>query len=155
MTFQELPEDWPTRSLSDPHLARDVVDLVVSLADRERGGIAFLLCGPGGRLVQPVFVAGATTPDDATAERCVADAATEVLVTDAVTSDREPGSVLFAIVRAHGGVTDTDRSWHQRVIEVCREAGVRLLGVHLVTLDRVVTLPSEVRVGPSPDQVSR
>lgn len=147
MTFENLPEDWPTRSLSHAGLARDVLDLVVSNKDRVGGGISVLLCGATGRLKQPVFITDATPEQDLSAGTPVAKVALTALCQAAAEEPVEPqplggGSVLFAVVRARGGVTDTDRAWHQRVIEECREAGIRLLGVHLVTLDGVLTMPS-------------
>ena len=56
MSFDDLPQDWPTRSLADPVLAADVLDLVVNDRDRMQGGLSFLLCRGDGRLSQPVFV---------------------------------------------------------------------------------------------------
>lgn len=146
MTFENLPEDWPTRSLSHADLARDVLDLVVSNKDRDGGGISILFCGATGRLMQPVFITDATPEQDLTAGMPVVRVATSALCPDPEEAvEPQPlrsGSVLFALVRRRGGVTDTDRAWHQRVIEECRDAGLRLLGVHLVTLDGVETLPA-------------
>lgn len=160
MTFENLPQDWPMRSLSHDRLARDVLDLVVSNKDRLQGGIAVLLCGATGRLKQPVFISDATPGDDlehgtqvikvATRTLCARadDVGVDWATDDTETDDPEReypirgGSVLFAIARVAGGTTDTDRAWHQRVIDECREAGVRLLGMHLVTLDGVLTMPS-------------
>lgn len=151
MTFENLPADWPMRSLSHDELARDVLDLVVSNKDRLQGGISVLLCGSTGRLQQPVFVTDATPADDLAHGTAVIKVATRTLCghLDGALQDSPPedyplrgGSVLFAIVREAGGVSDTDRAWHQQVIHECRESGVRLLGVHLVTLAGVLTLPA-------------
>lgn len=148
MSFEDLPDDWPTRSLDDAATARDVLDLVVRDGDRTRPGIAVLLCNGAGRLLQPVIV------HDATPSRDLRD---DLRVLRTVVLGETSGgghgvlvpAVLMALVRPSGAVGDVDRAWHQRVIEVCRAAGVRLLGVHLVTRSRVETLPgpdSAVRV---------
>ena len=56
MSFDDLPSDWPTRPLTDPTIARDVVDLVVREADRAQGCLSILLCSREHRLVQPVTI---------------------------------------------------------------------------------------------------
>jgi hypothetical protein len=56
MTFEDLPEDWPHRPVTDPALFDDVVDLVVTERDRRRGALYILLCDEGGRLLQPCAV---------------------------------------------------------------------------------------------------
>ncbi|WP_203568407.1 hypothetical protein [Aestuariimicrobium ganziense] len=56
MTFEQLPKDWPTRSLSDPSLTPDVVDLCLKLSDRMQDSALLLLCDHEGRLLQPVVI---------------------------------------------------------------------------------------------------
>lgn len=146
MSFDDLPDDWPMRSLREEALARDVLDLCVSDRDREGPGIAVLLCGPDGRLQQPVVVSD-VTPEQDLAEDCLT---LRTLVLHPLECDRcdwherEPlaPAVLLAVVRPVGRLDDTDRAWHQRAIAVCRSAGVDLLGTHLVTAQGVETLPS-------------
>jgi hypothetical protein len=148
MTYKDLPDDWPTRSLDDAAIARDVIDLVVSDSDRSRAGIAVLLCNGSGRLVQPVIVHDATPAEDLREDLRV--------LRTVVLGETPHGhhgvlvpAVLLALIRPAGPVDDVDRAWHQRAIEVCGGKGVRLLGVHLVTRFRVWTLPgpgSAVRV---------
>jgi hypothetical protein len=57
--------------------------------------------------------------------------------------DLEPaGSLLIAIARDRGlAITDHDRGWHQAAMDACRESGVRLLGVHVVTHSGFAPLP--------------
>lgn len=149
MSFEDLPDDWPTRSLADTELARDVLDLVVRDSDRTRPGIAVLLCNDAGRLQQPVLVHDATPAED----RARGVQVLRTLVLDHALPDPENPdgdeawrpALLMALVRPAGRVDDTDRAWHQAVIDVCREAGLSLLGVHLVTADRVETLPGPVQ----------
>ena len=56
MTFAELPQDWPQRPVTDPAITADLLDLVVGDRDRHEGAVGLLLCGPSGRLLQPVVV---------------------------------------------------------------------------------------------------
>ena len=63
MSFDDLPDDWPHRSVADPILAADLVDLVVSDADRREGALGLLLCRPDGTLAQPVIVTTQDCPD--------------------------------------------------------------------------------------------
>lgn len=44
MAFDDLPPDWTDRPLSTPHLAGDVVDLVVKESDRAQNTFAVLPC---------------------------------------------------------------------------------------------------------------
>jgi hypothetical protein len=145
MSFEDLPDDWPTRSLDDERLARDVLDLVVRERDRQEPAMAVLLCNSAGRLQQPVFVQGATTAEDLERGFLVLRG---TALHPAVGEDDDPATlapaVLVGLVRPSGGVTDTDRAWHQRAIEACRAAEVALLGVHVVTARGVETLPGPV-----------
>ncbi|TDD47277.1 hypothetical protein E1263_34955, partial [Kribbella antibiotica] len=49
MTFRDLAPTWSDRPLTDPALAADVVDLMVSHGDRSRGTFTAILCGPDAR----------------------------------------------------------------------------------------------------------
>ncbi|GAB2649828.1 hypothetical protein [Kribbella swartbergensis] len=44
MSFRDLPQTWTDQPLSDPTVAADVVDLLVSLGDRRRGTFTVVLC---------------------------------------------------------------------------------------------------------------
>lgn len=60
MSFEDLPQDWPTRSLRNHELAADVVDLVVGHRDRLSNSLTLLLCDDLGRMVQPITMTGVT-----------------------------------------------------------------------------------------------
>ena len=145
MSYSDLPEDWPERSLSEPDIARDVLDLCVTDADRHRGGVSVLLCGPGGRLRQPVFLDGVPADPDPSERRATMDWATHACQPLPDARDQRPGSLLLALVRAEGGVCDDDRFWHQVALDACAGAGVELLGTYVVTLGGVHTLPTARR----------
>lgn len=141
MTFQDLPTDWATRPLTDPALAGDVLDLVVRDDDRRTGGLAVLLCGPDHRLQQPVMVA-MDGPASLADKRLAVQRFLEAV-------DHGLGeSLLLAVVRERGAfVTDDDREWHEVALRGCREAGVTLLGLWVVTrhVVREVRVPGEER----------
>lgn len=132
MSFADLPNNWPERSLADPTFAADVIDLCVSDADRSIGGLSVLLARRDGALSQPVFV-GSIPPQELT------DAVTRLVEV----AEHLPGvgGVLFAVVRPWGGVTDADRAVHQHAIETCRASPVPLLGTYVVTRGSVTHLP--------------
>ncbi|WP_151524188.1 hypothetical protein [Serinicoccus kebangsaanensis] len=132
MSFENLPDDWPTRSLDDPALAADVVDLVVSDADRSAGALGFLLCRPGGSLAQPVVVGEVGREDP----REVVGRMIPVIEDLPDT----PGFVLV-LARPRGGVTDADRSLHQYALDACQDAGLSLWGTYLATHAGVTHLP--------------
>lgn len=135
MSFEDLPADWPARSLTDLRLAADVVDLMVSCADRASGTLTLLLCDDRGRLVQPVAVD--LEGQDRSAAAADLMAHLEHLFTSGLGS-----SLLLAIARpGFSSVTDGDRAWHQAAIDLCRRLEVPLLGTYVVTLDAVVRLP--------------
>lgn len=133
MSFDDLPRDWPTRSLADHVFAADVLDLCVSDADRTTGGLSVLLCRPDGSLSQPLFVA--EVPDEAGLREAVS-----AVVLGSLSLPGVDGLVVAA-VRARGAVTDADRRVHQHAIEVCRRALLRLHGTFVVTRSRVTHLP--------------
>lgn len=137
MTFQDLPDDWQSMPLTDPRITDDVLDLVISGRDRDQGAIHLLLCDPADRLVQPCAVNEIDEPRAGLKHFEVIDPFARAL------KHIEPeGGLLVAIARACGlAVTDDDRAWHQGAIEACRDSGVRLLGVHVVTHSGSVRLP--------------
>ena len=137
MTFEDLPEGWLSRPLTDPLLTDDVLDLLVSGRDRDQGAIQVLLCDPADRLVQPCAVGELDDPAAGYSQLQIIEPFARTW------RDLEPdGSILVAIARSRGlAVTDNDRGWHQAAIDTCRRFGLRLLGVHIVTHDGAVRLP--------------
>lgn len=133
MTFEDVPDDWPTRPLSDQVLAADLLDLCITDQDRMKGGLSLLLCRRDDTLAQPVFVGDIPRPDELwfTMERTL-EITAEV---------PEAAAVVVALVRHWGTVTDADRALHQHAIEVCGRTGIRLLGTFLVTSAGVTPLP--------------
>ncbi|MFK5633778.1 hypothetical protein [Ornithinimicrobium sp. LYQ103] len=133
MSFEDLPRDWAHRSLDDPVLTADILDLVVSDLDRAAGGVMVLLCQADGRLSQPVFVGEIGSPD--VAMDVISFMAPNALDLPGV------GGLVVALVRGSGAVTDLDRRVHQHTLEVCGRAGLALFGTFVVTRSDVVHLP--------------
>ena len=56
MDFEELPDGWAQRPITDPDILVGVIDLIVTEASRSVGALYLLLCHADGRLLQPVAV---------------------------------------------------------------------------------------------------
>ena len=137
MSFEDLPDGWKERPLTDPRLVADVLDLVVSDADRCAGALAVLLCDERGRLLQPGIISDL---DYASGESERAKMLSCFVVTMAEWFD----SILFALARADGlSITADDESWARAAQYAC-SGEVRLLGFHLVTRDGSRLLPGTV-----------
>ncbi|HKJ10987.1 MAG TPA: hypothetical protein VJ976_01215 [Ornithinimicrobium sp.] len=133
MSFRDLPADWPRRPLTDPRLARDVLDLCVSDVARHQGGLCVLALRRDFSLAQPFFVPGPLP-------RLERHSMLAGLV-----SRYAPvppgGGVVLGVVHPGSAVSDADRAVHQDLIEVCRDTGVRLVSAHLVTTTGTDDLP--------------
>jgi hypothetical protein len=135
MTFQELPDEWRDLPLTDPQLVADVLDLVVSDADRLAGCLAAVLCDEQARLCAvSIMTEPERLPSDADKCRAVG-----VLVEAIATSGG--GSILFALARPDGlSITADDESWARAARQECTE-DARLLGFHLITRDGSRQIP--------------
>jgi hypothetical protein len=128
MGFQDLADDDFHQPLTEPTLVANMLDLVVSAADRRMGAIAVLMCDDDGRLVQPAIV-GELGPDQITEED------RERLVSVFVRGMGGHGSLLLAIARRDGlSISPEDVAWCHTAVRVCGGGGVRLLGVYVVTM---------------------
>ncbi len=137
MNFNDLPADWPRRSVTDPEIVDDFLDLAVSERDRHEGAICLMICHADGRLLQPCAITG--DPAEPTpAER------RQMLDNFAAGVDGIGGAgIVLATARRYGTVIDdVDRGWHQTALDVCRSAGIRLFGAYRVSLDGVTELPA-------------
>lgn len=133
MSFEDLPPDWPSRPLSDPLLAGDVLDLCVSRADRLHGGLSVLVLRPDLTLAQPIFVAGSMPSEGRGAALSTLFLACSANAADA--------AFVVAIVHEQTALSDEDRALHQGVIEVCRKLGFTVVSTHLVTANAAEILP--------------
>jgi hypothetical protein len=140
MAFTDLPPDWPSRPITDPALLADVLDLVVSEQARLAGSLYLLLCDPGDRLVLPVEIGElATAPAGSARAEMLAPIMCQA---NEMASD---GGVLAAIARPGGlSVTADDLAWADTVADAAR-GRLRLLGVHVITLDGSRPVPADRR----------
>lgn len=136
MSFHDLPSDWATRPVTDPHITADLLDLVVRHDDRMTGAIAILMCGPDHRLFQPAVVALPPTGVEPGEHRRIFDVMCQGMVS-ATGSDvpaGERGGILVAVARARQVfVTGDDRQWRDAAVRSCADHGVEHLGTWLVT----------------------
>lgn len=56
MSFEDLPNEWPTLSLANSAIAVDVVDLFLKTSDRVHNSALLLVCDGDGRAMQPVVI---------------------------------------------------------------------------------------------------
>lgn len=134
MSFDDLPQGWHTRPLTDSTLAADVVDLVVRDSERELGCISLLLCDTGGRMVQPVTIT----------EMDLHPGAEEDAVFDTIIGGLADsiGGFVAAIGRPRGlAPDDRARDLHEEALAASRRHGVPLLGTYLATPQGVVEMP--------------
>ena len=137
MSFHDLPDDLPTRSITEPGLVADVLDLLVSDADRQHGTLVLALCDSGGRLVQPISIGemgdSIRTGDDEGLLRTFLEG---------VGALPPVASVLVAVARPGGlSITSGDRAWLASAERAC-DGVIRLLGVHVVTPDGSREVPA-------------
>jgi hypothetical protein len=134
MGFQDLPDDWPDRPLTDPQLLADVLDLTVSHHDRVAGAIGVLVCDAEQRLLVPAVIGELddVAPD---ADRCEGLTNFVSAIVGGLGSDAGPLGLHLSIARRYGlSITPEDVRWRDAAVTAC--AGrVTLLGVHLVTTE--------------------
>jgi hypothetical protein len=134
MTFEDLPDDWPQRPMTDPALFDDVVDLVVAERDRARGALYVLLCDEEGRLLRPCAVTD-LRPGREPDPRVI-----EPFAKGLVGLCPEGGLV---VVVARCGVPtpqDTDVRWMRAAEAVCNRWGARFLAAAVATASGVLRL---------------
>ena len=131
MSFEDLPTDWAQRPVTDPTITADLLDLVVGDRDRHEGAVGLLLCGPSGRLLQPVVV---SAPRDDVLEddrRRVFDVMAHAL--GEPPGGERPG-MLVALARPdYRHAARDDARWRDAASASCAEHDINLLGVWLVT----------------------
>ena len=146
MGFDDLPDDWSDRPLTDPQLLADVLDLVVMERDRRAGALGVLICDGHQRLALPVMISdlddAADDDDRRKGLETIAMAVRAFDLGDAGGTGR-PG-IHLAIARRDGlSITRSDRSWQRAARSVCGD-DIDLLGVHVVTCDGSRTMPPVV-----------
>jgi hypothetical protein len=138
MNFENLPAEWPTIPLTDPHHIADVLDIHVGVRDRMAGSLLILICDEQRRPVQPVII------NDIDAGVPGGEHLPLVHIAEHVADLRPEATVLCAIARpGRTRVTKTDRRWAQ-ALERVFAGRLELLGVHLITLDGSIPIAANV-----------
>ena len=139
MAFTDLPKNIKQVPLTDPGVAGHVIDLIISEASRVKGCFGVMVCDDRARGLNPfVLQEVSRTSDLETVEQFLG-----MLLPLAA---QVGATVLVGRGRAKGQGSglrpdDVDREWHQRVVELCAEHDVRLLGFHVATSEGVFRLP--------------
>lgn len=120
MTFENLPDDWPSMSLADPDLAVDVVDLFLGYRDRLRNSALLLLCDESGRAQQPFVISDVdwSAPADERPRMFRLLAGLEI------------PKVVVAVGSPGGLSTTTALRWRQTALEELAKVDVELLGFY-------------------------
>lgn len=143
MSFENLTPTWNDRPLTDPGFAADVVDLMVTLGDRQKGSITAIVCGPDDRFRTAMAVDLLSDFAGLVATELFRTALRPVLEVLGTCSD---SSIVVALGRPeHDLLAVMDHTWSQAAAEVCAAAGVRLLGFYVAT-KRGIHQPSAGRV---------
>lgn len=133
MSFENLPDDWPERPVTDQRIFDDLVDLVATVEQRRLGAIVVLLCDDSARLLQPVAVTlgrAITDPhgEDADRRRLFAPFTTGL-------AEELSGGGLVAVVarRGHPAPTEVDHRWAQAAQLACDAHALTLFGAAVAT----------------------
>ena len=139
MSFENLPATWAERPLTDPSRAADVVDLMVSLGDRQRGTFTVILCDSDDRYVATVAI---DLPDESqhltpsleprelcsTALGAIMPAVHKASGTGLLLALGRPGPAFWPAL---------DDDWATAATHICRAADVRLLGFYIASAGNV------------------
>ena len=133
MGFEDLPDDWPDRPLTEPQLLADVLDLTASHRDRVQGAIGVLVCDADQRLLVPAVIGDLDdlAPD---ADRCEGLRNFVSAVLEGM-GEAGPLGMHFSIARRYGlSITPDDVRWRYAAVSACASRAT-LLGVHVVTVE--------------------
>ncbi|MGW6281543.1 hypothetical protein [Kribbella sp. NPDC055071] len=133
MSFKNLTLAWTTQPLSDPALAADVVDLMITLGERQRGTFTVLLCDPDDTYRATISIDLPSEFDQPTLETTdVCSAALAPIIPAVHTA---PGTSLILALGRPGPPSwpDLDVEWAHAATHICQAANVRLLGFYIAT----------------------
>lgn len=136
MSFENLSSTWADQPLTDPDVAADAVDLMVSLGDRRRGTLTVLICDRDARYLATLAIELplAFGLDPSPAQQF--ETALHPMIPAIHTA---PGTALVLAMGRPGPahLTDLDAQWAQAATTICRAAGIRLLGFYVATKDGI------------------
>lgn len=133
MSFQNLAPTWPTQPLTDPALAADVVDLMVSLGERQRGTFTVLLCDPDDRYRATITIDLPSEFEHLAPAVGTPDVCASVLSPIVPALHTAPGTALILALGRPGPPSwpDLDTEWAEAATHLCQAANVRLLGFYI------------------------
>ena len=148
MSFENLPPTWADQPLTDPSRAADVIDLLVSLGDRQRGTFTVVLCDSDDRYIATIAVdlpdeSQHLTPSLQPTELC--SGALGAIMPAVRTA---PGTGLLLALGRPGPHfwPDLDTEWAEAATRICHAADVRLLGFYIASADHLyqpaITIPA-------------
>ncbi|WP_329476259.1 hypothetical protein OG558_37915 [Kribbella sp. NBC_01510] len=139
MSFQNLAPTWATQPLSDPALATDVVDLMVSLGDRRSGTFTAVLCDHDDRYIATVAI---DLPSEF--EHLEPSLRSDGLCGSALSPiipalRTTPGAALILALGRPGPAVwpDLDTEWAEAATHICTAAEVRLLGFYIASATHI------------------
>lgn len=139
MSFLDLPPTWTDQPLTDPDVAADVIDLMISLGDRQRGTFSLVLCDPDDRYRATVMVDLPSEFERLSQPLDTSRLCSAVLGPLVPAVRTAPGTgVILALGRPGPARSpDLDREWADAGTAISRAAGLRLLGFYIAARDGV------------------
>ncbi|WP_134114832.1 hypothetical protein [Kribbella kalugense] len=139
MSFDNLTPAWTDQPLTNPGVAADVVDLVLSLGDRQRGTFAVVLCDPDDHYRATVLIDLPSEFDHLSPVVDAAEVCTTALKPIIAAVDTAPDTgVILALGRpGHANLPDLDAEWTKAATTICTTANIRLLGFYIATKEGV------------------
>lgn len=139
MSFENLTPAWTDQPLTNPGVAADVVDLVVSLGDRQRGTFAVVLCDPDDRYRATVLIDLPSEFDQLSPGLDATEVCATALkpIISAVDTAPDTGVILALGRPGHADLPDLDNEWTKAATTICKAAEIRLLGFYIATKDGV------------------
>jgi hypothetical protein len=145
MSFENLSATWADQPLTDPDLAADAVDLMVSLGNRRRGTFTVLICDPDAHYRATLSIdlprncipeaTRHTDPRSLSPAQVCATALHPII--PAVHTAPDTALVLALGRPGPTHLPDLDAQWAQAAAIICQAAGIRLLGFYVATKDGI------------------
>ncbi|MGW7686194.1 hypothetical protein ACWGID_35955 [Kribbella sp. NPDC054772] len=139
MSFQNLTPTWADQPLTTPGAAADVVDLMVSLGDRQRGTFAVLLCDPDDYYRATVTIDLPSEFEHLSHTLDTAGLCSSALSPIVTAVRTAPGTGMILALGRPGpaGRSELDDQWARAATAICQAADIRLLGFYIATSEGV------------------
>ncbi|WP_329000568.1 hypothetical protein OHA18_39780 [Kribbella sp. NBC_00709] len=139
MSFLDLTPTWTERPLTDPAVAADVVDLMISLGDRHRGTFSVVLCDPDDHYRATVMVDLPSEFEQLSRPHDTGQLCSDTLRPLIPAVQTAPGTGVILALGRPGPLRspESDREWADAGTAICQAAGLRLLGFYVAARDGV------------------